>query len=46
MFALQGKRSEAAIEAGRAEPATALGWSAAWGGISSRGRLVVRKPKD
>jgi predicted enzyme related to lactoylglutathione lyase len=46
MFALQGKRGEAAIEAGRAEPATALGWSAAWGGISSRGRLVVRKPKD
>jgi predicted enzyme related to lactoylglutathione lyase len=46
MFALQGKRSQAAIEAGRAEPATALDWSAAWGGISSRGRLVVRKPKD
>jgi predicted enzyme related to lactoylglutathione lyase len=46
MFALQGKRNEAAIEAGRGEPSTALGWSAAWGGISSRGRLVVRKPKD
>ena len=46
MFALQGKRSEAAIEAGRADAVTALGWSATWGGISSRGRFVVGKPKD
>jgi hypothetical protein len=46
MFALQGKRSKAAInQASRAENAVALGWSAAWGGISSRGQLVVKKPK-
>ncbi len=43
MFALQGKRTEAAIEASRAESATALRWSAAWGGISSRGRFVLGK---
>lgn len=46
MFALQGNRSEAAIAAGRAERETALGWSASWGGISSRGRFVVRRPKN
>lgn len=46
MFALQGNRSEAAIEAGRADRETALGWSASWGGISSRGRFVVRRTRD
>ena len=46
MFALQGKRSQASIS-GSSEPASdaALAWSAAWGGISSRGRLVGTKPK-
>jgi len=45
MFALQGKRSKAAID--RAEPLSTLTWSADWGGISSRGRVVVPgKPKE
>jgi uncharacterized protein len=48
MFALQGPRSSANI--GRAPAAEApisnLGWSAEWDGISSKGRLVVPKPKD
>jgi predicted enzyme related to lactoylglutathione lyase len=46
MFGLQGPRSQANI--GRipaAEvPASELGWSAEWDGISSKGRLVVPKP--
>jgi predicted enzyme related to lactoylglutathione lyase len=42
-FALQGKRSQDAIA--RA-PAAEVGWSTAWGGISSRGRLVVTKPRS
>ncbi len=39
MFALQGTRSGGAGE--RAQ-ATEIGWSAQWGGISSRGRLVTK----
>jgi len=38
-FALQGKRTQAAIDR---SPAAQLGWSTAWGGISSRGRLLVK----
>jgi predicted enzyme related to lactoylglutathione lyase len=41
-FALQGKRSQDGI--GRA-PASEVGWSTEWRGISSRGRLVVTKPR-
>jgi uncharacterized protein len=41
-FALQGKRSQDGI--GRA-PASEVGWSTAWGGISSKGRLVVTRPR-
>ena len=41
-FALQGKRSQDGI--GRV-PASEVGWSTEWGGISSRGRLVVTKPR-
>jgi hypothetical protein len=40
-FALQGKRGQQGIA--RA-PASEVGWSTEWGGISSRGRLVVTKP--
>ena len=40
-FALQGKRSQDA--AGRATPSE-LGWSAEWGGFSSRGKLRITKP--
>jgi Predicted enzyme related to lactoylglutathione lyase len=39
-FALQGNRSQDAIDR---TPASELGWSSAWGGISSRGRLVLNK---
>jgi predicted enzyme related to lactoylglutathione lyase len=46
MFALQGSRSEAAIEnSGDVESDAALAWSTSWGGISSRGQLVGKKPK-
>jgi uncharacterized protein len=41
-FALQGKRSQQGIAQA---PASEVGWSTAWGGISSRGRLVVTKPR-
>jgi predicted enzyme related to lactoylglutathione lyase len=41
-FALQGRRGQEAIA--RA-PASEVGWSTEWGGISSRGRLVVNKPR-
>lgn len=46
MFALQGPRSQAAVDRSSA-PASdaALAWSASWGGISSRGRLVGTEPK-
>jgi hypothetical protein len=42
-FALQGKRSQEGIE--RA-PASEVGWSTTWGGISSKGRLVVTRPRS
>jgi hypothetical protein len=41
-FALQGKRSQDGI---RGASASEVGWSTEWGGISSRGRLVVTKPR-
>jgi uncharacterized protein len=41
-FALQGKRTQEGI--GRA-PASEVGWSTAWGGVSSKGRLVVTRPR-
>ena len=40
VFALQGKRSRARIES---DPASEVGWSTAWGGFSSRGRLLVNQ---
>ncbi|WP_407174218.1 VOC family protein [Bradyrhizobium sp. STM 3562] len=46
MFALQGKRNP--DSSGRSgEPASdaTLAWSTAWGGISSRGRLIGDKPR-
>ena len=42
-FALQGKRSQDGIAN---VPASEVGWSTAWGGVSSRGRLVVTKPRN
>ena len=39
MFALQGKRSQDRIAQ---DPASEVGWSAEWSGISSRGRLVTK----
>jgi hypothetical protein len=41
-FALQGRRSQDGIA--RA-PASEVGWSTQWGDISSRGRLVVTRPR-
>ncbi|WP_291687856.1 VOC family protein [Bradyrhizobium sp.] len=41
IFALQGKRSRDAIAK---DPASEVGWSTEWSGISSRGRLTT-KPK-
>ena len=41
-FALQGKRSQVGIA--RA-PASEVSWSTTWGGVSSRGRLVINKPR-
>jgi uncharacterized protein len=41
-FALQGKRSLDGI--GRA-PASEVGWATAWGGVSSKGRMVVTRPR-
>jgi uncharacterized protein len=41
-FALQGKRSPDGIAR---VPGSEVGWSTEWGGISSRGRLVVTKPR-
>lgn len=40
MFALQGQRSRDRI--GK-DPASEVGWSVAWGGFSSRGRLLVNQ---
>jgi predicted enzyme related to lactoylglutathione lyase len=42
VFALQGRRSQQGIA--RA-PASEVGWSTEWGGISSKGRLVVTRPR-
>jgi uncharacterized protein len=42
-FALQGRRSQVGIAQA---PASEIGWSTAWGGVSSRGRMVVNKPRD
>jgi hypothetical protein len=42
IFALQGTRTEHAIAC---DPATEIGWSAEWSGISSRGKLVTARPK-
>ena len=39
IFALQGKRSREAIAR---DPASEVGWSTAWSGILSRGRLVTK----
>jgi uncharacterized protein len=47
MFALQGRRGHAA--SGRADERhsdAALAWSTSWGGISSRGQLLGKKPKE
>jgi uncharacterized protein len=41
-FALQGKRSQDGI--GR-PPASEVGWSTEWGGFSSKGRLLVTRPR-
>jgi predicted enzyme related to lactoylglutathione lyase len=42
IFALQGGRTQDAI---RRASASEIGWSAEWDGMSSKGRLVVTKPK-
>ena len=39
VFALQGMRSQDSLE--RA-PASEVGWSTEWSGISSRGRLITK----
>jgi uncharacterized protein len=44
VFALQGERTKAA-QADDPQSAPQLGWSAKWGDISSRGRLLGIKPK-
>jgi uncharacterized protein len=47
MFALQGpRRQSTGVRAPAMEaPASELGWSAEWDGISSKGKLMVPKPK-
>ena len=45
VFALQGKRTKTK-EADDPQSAPQIGWSAKWGDISSRGRLVGTKRKD
>jgi uncharacterized protein len=44
-FALQGRRNKTS-EADAAQSVPQIGFSAKWGGISSRGRLLGTKPKD
>ena len=44
VFALQGKRTKTS-QADDAQSAPQVGWSAKWGDISSRGRLLGTKPK-
>jgi uncharacterized protein len=43
IFALQGPRSRDAIAR---DPATEIGWSTEWSGISSRGKLVAKPHKS
>jgi uncharacterized protein len=45
VFALQGKRAKTS-QADDPQSATQIGWSARWGAISSRGRLLGAKPKE
>jgi predicted enzyme related to lactoylglutathione lyase len=46
MFALRGRRShDGADPGGEAYSDAALAWSTSWGGISSRGQLLGKKPK-
>jgi hypothetical protein len=46
MFALQGRRAKAAVERGGETYAdAALAWTTSWGGFSSRGQLLGKKPK-
>ncbi|SRR5579871_687044 len=44
VFALQGKRTKAS-QADEQQSVSQTGWSAKWGDISSRGRLLGTKPK-
>lgn len=44
VFALQGKRTKTS-QADDAQSAPQIGWSAKWGDISSRGRLLGTRPK-
>jgi predicted enzyme related to lactoylglutathione lyase len=47
MFALQGRRDPAAIvRGGEGHGDAALAFSASWGGISSRGQLLGKKPGE
>jgi uncharacterized protein len=46
MFALQGRRRDAGTDRNdEGESDAALAWSTSWGGISSRGQLLGKKPK-
>ena len=45
VFALQGKRTKTS-QVDDAQSAPQVGWSAKWGDISSRGRLLGTKPKN
>lgn len=42
VFALRGRRTKEAVAR---DPASEIGWSSTWGGISSRGRLRISKPR-
>jgi uncharacterized protein len=45
MFALRGRRSDTTDRSGEGHSDASLAWSTSWGGISSRGQLLGRKPK-
>lgn len=46
MFALLGRRGDGAADrSGEGKSDAALAWSTSWGGISSRGQLLGKKPK-
>ncbi|WP_024519547.1 VOC family protein [Bradyrhizobium sp. Tv2a-2] len=46
MFALQGRRRDDATDrSGEGESDAALAWSSSWGGISSRGQLLGKRPR-